>query len=70
MFVIVCGFRVHTKAKLRRHMKSHTGERDYEVNFAPFTINLINFHLFFSKIFISAEYATKNFCTAIMSSLT
>lgn len=26
----VCGFRFHTKAKLRRHMKSHTGERNYE----------------------------------------
>lgn len=26
----ICGFRFHTKAKLRRHMKSHTGERNYE----------------------------------------
>lgn len=28
----VCGFRTHTKPKLERHMKSHTGERNYEVS--------------------------------------
>ena len=28
----ICQFRFHTKAKLRRHMKSHTGERNYECN--------------------------------------
>lgn len=25
----VCGFRTHTKPKMERHMKSHTGERNY-----------------------------------------
>jgi len=28
----VCGYSFHTRAKLQRHMKSHSGVRDYEVN--------------------------------------
>lgn len=28
----VCGFKTVNKPKMTRHMKSHTGERNYEVN--------------------------------------
>ena len=33
----VCGYSFHTRAKLQRHMKSHSGVRDYEVSYCAFS---------------------------------